>query len=652
VATLLEILRELLLALPLPLASAVLGTAAIGGFLWLATFSRSNIWILSRTWFITAVRCVLVFLMLELNLVPRLLAWWMDDLLTIFRESQGMTQLLILMVWMLFPFGVLGGVAILLRAQDWVFNLVRESPLIVWKSRRILVFGTFGAFVLCVFLKVLGASGSIVLFFVAAATSLALVSPSLSAEPTHRTFRRWALPAVWLYYWGIAGIALRYSWTGLILVAIPTLLITGAWLFLAAGSLFPLPVPDLHRGSRTPRKMGSIPIVEEQFQDFVDMLRYPQNRAARRQWFAQRRVAVRCLVTYALGTNYSYYTVIDEKIRYRTEGERAWLTAEERVVKRVGGDPFGDFMAGPGIVLTGCDHAVVISSGTQFKGAKGPGTVFIQYADAPAQAIDLRPHLCAFQVEAWTKDGIAVKVLTFIPFQIETGNETPVLGKGYPYHASAVYKAVQAQLMVHETASQMPEDVKPQLWYDIPRTLAEPIMRELVSRYEFDQLYAPFDLYDDFSEHPRARIVTELQEMLDAELETRGIQRVGGGIGNIVPVDEEVLAQRVRAWRAKWISEIMQRQARGQSTRLRLVERARAQAQTDIILSIGNRMKQIRDGGGDERLDAVLSYFTEVLEQLSGRKELRQLLPRDMDAILEALRTAASDSVPVGEERE
>jgi regulator of protease activity HflC (stomatin/prohibitin superfamily) len=255
-------------------------------------------------------------------------------------------------------------------------------------------------------------------------------------------------------------------------------------------------------------------------------------------------------------------------------------------------------------------------------------------------------------VEAWTKDGIAVKVLTFIPFQIETGNETPVLGKGYPYHASAVYKAVQAQLMVHETASQMPEDVKPQLWYDIPRTLAEPIMRELVSRYEFDQLYAPFDLYDDFSEHPRARIVTELQEMLDAELETRGIQRVGGGIGNIVPVDEEVLAQRVRAWRAKWISEIMQRQARGQSTRLRLVERARAQAQTDIILSIGNRMKQIRDGGGDERLDAVLSYFTEVLEQLSGRKELRQLLPRDMDAILEALRTAASDSVPVGEERE
>jgi regulator of protease activity HflC (stomatin/prohibitin superfamily) len=322
------------------------------------------------------------------------------------------------------------------------------------------------------------------------------------------------------------------------------------------------------------------------------------------------------------------------------------------VVKRVSGDPYGGFLSGPGIVLTGCDHAVVISSGTQFKGAKGPGTVFIRYADAPTQAVDLRPHLHAFSVEAWTKDGIAVKVLTFVPFQIETGNERPVLGKGYPYHASAVYRAVQAQGMVHETASQMPEDVKPQLWYDLPRTLAEPIIRELVSRFEFDQLYAPFELYDDFSEHPRAKIATALREMLDLELETHGIQRVGGGIGNIVPVDEEVLAQRVRAWRAEWISEIMQRQAKGQSTRLRLVERARAQAQTDIILSIGNRMRKVRDGGGDERLDAVLSYFTEVLEQLSGRKELRQLLPRDMDTILEKLRTAASDSVPVSEERE
>jgi regulator of protease activity HflC (stomatin/prohibitin superfamily) len=357
-------------------------------------------------------------------------------------------------------------------------------------------------------------------------------------------------------------------------------------------------------------------------------------------------------VTYALGTNYPYYAVIDEKIRYRTEGERAWLAAEERVVKRVGGDPYGDFMAGPGIVLTGCDHAVVVSSGTHFKGAKGPGAVFLGYADAPTQAVDLRPHLRAFPVEAWTKDGIAVKVLTFVPFQIETGNEIPALGKGYPYHSSGVYKAVQAQPMVHESASQMPGDVEHRMWYDIPQSKGESILRDLISRYEFDELYAPFELYDDFHKHPRARIATALQEALDEELVERGIKRVGGGIGNIEPVDDDVTAQRVKAWKTEWMREIMQRQARGQSTRLRLVEQARAQAQTDIILDIGNRMRQVQDSGGDMRLDEVLKYFVEVLEQLAGKNELRLLLPGDMGTIIETLRSVAGSSETTHKEAE
>jgi hypothetical protein len=594
-----------------------------------------------------------VFLTLELNLVGRLLTWWRDELFPSIHNLPPTVQLAALMGLMLFPFAVIGGVAVLLRAQDWFLNLFRESPLVVWKSRRRLVFGTFGAFILCLILKALGVSGAVILFLTAAATALRLVTPSLAMEPTHKTFRRWVIPAVWLFCWGIASIGWRYGWLGLLFVAIPTLLIVGAWLFLAAGGLFPLLPPDLFRGSRVPRKMGTVPTLSEQVLDFVDMLRYPQNREAWKEWFTQRRMALRCLVTYALGTNYPYHVVVDEKIRYRTEGERSWLTGEDRLVERVAGDVFGSFLAGPGVVIAGCDHAVVLSAGMTFKGARGPGVVFTSYADRPTQAVDLRVQLRAFPVEAWTKDGIAVTVSTFIPFQIDTGQEQPELGKGFPYRSAAVFKAVQAQMVAHTGLSQMPEDTEKLAWYDLPQLIGERAIRDAIARYEFDDLYAPFELYDDDSlgddepphRHARVDIVEKLRKRLDEELPKVGIKRIGGGIGDIKPVEDDVTEQRIQSWKVEWLREIMLRRAEGQNTRLRLVEQARAQAQADIIMQIGSRITRMRRSGEATSLGVVLRYFIEVLEQLVGRSDLRELLPKDMDSILRGLRGVAEDKM-------
>ncbi len=720
-----ELLAEILSAMLMPVMLLVVGVVAIRALLRLATFSGKDIALLSRNWLSTGVRCAIVYVVLELSLISRIFKWWLEDLSRSIRGDLPTAQLLlVLMLWMLIPVFLVIAAYFLLPVQNWLFGLMRPHPLIVWKTRRRLVAGTFAAFVLGLILCALSVRGPILFFFLAAALSLYLVEPSLGLEPSHRSFRRWVIPATWVFYWGIACVGSRYEWLGLFLVTLPTLLVVGGWLFLAAGAVLPFPDVDLFPGGqpldrrsgkrtgilnslRHPvrREPGSLPSFDndvacalaalrqevsywllvfrrcssallpywfsllirpadsprtekarENLERCVAHHRIPERYVVQHQalaeYIGQRRQALRCLLTYALGTNYSYHIVIDEKIKYRTEEERAWLTGEERLVKRVEGNPYGDFLAGPGIVLTGCDHAVVISSGTTFKGAKGPGVVFTGFADAPTQAIDLRVHLRAFPVEAWTKDGIAVKVLTFIPFQVDTGKEKPALGKGFPYHASAVFKAIQAQPMVHEGASQMPEDIKHLLWYDMPQLYGERIMRDLISRYEFDELYAPFKLYDDFSQHPRAQIAKALREKLDQELPELGIRRMGGNIGNIDPVDEEVLGQRIKAWRAEWVREVMQRQARGQSTRLRLVEQARAQAQTDIIVDIGNRMRQLRDAGGDTRLDAVLGYFVEVLEQLAGRRELRQLLPGDMDMIIRTLRSVASSNVPILEEGE
>jgi len=291
-------------------------------------------------------------------------------------------------------------------------------------------------------------------------------------------------------------------------------------------------------------------------------------------------------------------------------------------------------MAGPGIILTGCDHAVAISTGIKFKGVRGPGVIFTGMSERPAQVIDLRVQLRAFPVKARTKDGIDIDVFTFTPFQIGTGKEVPALGKGFPYRTSDVFRAVHAQQMVHVDPSQVPESLQKHAWYDLPQVAGQRIVREIISRYEFDDLYAPFDLHEDASQDPRARISAKLAKELERVLPGWGIQRIGSGVSNLMPADERVLEQRIEAWQADWARRIMLRQAAGHSRRLRLVEQARAQAQIDIIMAISERMEQLRSAG----VDGVARHFIEVLERLIERSTLSRFLPRDTDAVLRGAR--------------
>jgi hypothetical protein len=479
--------------------------------------------------------------------------------------------------------------------------------------------------------------GLLFLFLVTLLTGPLLVS-MFRRSPGNKWFRPQVVYGVWVLYWAAALLGWRHGIVGLITITLPALLIAELGLFWAASFILPFPDPDLYRGDKPAPTLGGLPTFDQEIQDLIALFRYPENRKARDKWLEQRRTALRCLITYALGTNYAYYVVIDEKITERTEGTRTWLTDEERLVKRADGDSFGDFMSGPGIVLTGCDHAVVVSTGLRFKGAKGPGVVFTGMSETPGQVIDLRVQLRAFEVEAWTKDGIGIKVVTFIPFQIGTGKEMPELGKGFPYRASDVFKAIHAQLIEHEDLTQTPGNLKQLKWYDLPQVVGERIIRKIISRYEFDELYAPFESDKDPGIGPRAQIADALREELESVLPELGLQRVGSGISNLMPVDEGVIGQRVEAWKTDWARKIMLQQAAGQSRRLQVVEKARAEAQIDLILTVGKRLEQLRVAEEGVRMDTFARYFIEVLEGLASRPALQRFLPRETTSTIQRAR--------------
>ncbi|MCP4539595.1 MAG: hypothetical protein GY832_20865 [Chloroflexi bacterium] len=477
-----------------------------------------------------------------------------------------------------------------------------------------------------------GFKGSLLLFLISLVTGLNFLFIRYMA-PNNKSFRWYVFYAVWVHYWLAASVGLRYGFWGVILITVPAIIITGLVFFYIAGHLLPYPDLKVKGGTR-----GMVETLDHDLKRFFVMLRDPENIKVREKWFKQRREGLRCLLSYAIGTNYPYYVVIDEKITERTEDSRTWLPWKEKLVKRLDGDTFGDFLAGPGVILTGCDQAVVISTGLKFKGAKGPGVILTEMSETPSHVIDLRVQLRAFPVKARTKDGIAVRVFTFTPFRMGTGQQKPELGKGFPYRTSDVFKAIHAQMVEHHDPSQVPEDLKQYEWYDLPQVIGERTVREAVSQYNFDDLYAPFVLHDDPSQHPRARIGKALQEALERELPPLGLQRVGSGISNLEPEDPRVIEQRIEAWEADWKRKIMLQQAEGQSKRLQLVERARAQAQIDVIVDIGKRLDQWRTAGGSVPTDAIAQYFIGTLEKFIGISALRHFLPDDTNAIIENAR--------------
>jgi regulator of protease activity HflC (stomatin/prohibitin superfamily) len=302
---------------------------------------------------------------------------------------------------------------------------------------------------------------------------------------------------------------------------------------------------------------------------------------------------------------------------------------EDKIEERGKGNALAMFAIGSGIIISDCDHAVAVSNGLQFKGAQGPGLSFTGFAERPMRTLDLRPQLRAFTVQGLTRDGIQVKVLAFTPFQIDRGEQQPRLGAPFPYRKSAAFRAVHAQMMAVTGEPDHPQHA----WDELPQLCGTRILQDILARYDFDDLYR----YDPGEEPPRVRIAREFRERLRAELEPFGIQLIGGGISNLLPIREEVLKERVRNWRAEWVRRILVQQAEGQRERLWRIEQARAEAQAHLILALGEQLAELDRPDTPVTPQKIVDQFLKILEEMTQQPMMRRYLPREIPEDLRRL---------------
>jgi hypothetical protein len=318
-------------------------------------------------------------------------------------------------------------------------------------------------------------------------------------------------------------------------------------------------------------------------------------------------------MTYTLGTNYPYYFVEDGK-------------AEERV----GGNPYGQFFAGPGIIYTGCDHAAYVTDGIHVRGAYPPGLSFTQMFDLPPKVLDLRDQLRAFHVEALTSDGIPIRVLVFAPFRLPRGGEEPRFGHPFPFRRRAVFKIVSTELVERQRRPEAEQETHE--WDGtLVQALVTPIVQDVISKYTVDELcYIP-------GEDPRVLIADEIRERTRRALRERGIELIGGGISNLVPLDDKVVQRRLENWRTEWEEQILQQFSEGKAERARQIELARVEAEAEIVIRFAQAADHgMFDGPGS---DAALALrFVDCLGEIVSESTTQWPLPESVAETLQELR--------------
>lgn len=331
----------------------------------------------------------------------------------------------------------------------------------------------------------------------------------------------------------------------------------------------------------------------------------------------QRRQAFKTLLTFTMGTNYPYYFVKDGKPE-----------------KRVDGNPFGQFFSGPGMVYTDCDYAAYRTDGVNAKGVFEPGLTFTGMFELEPKILDLRPQLRPFHVEAVTKDGVPIRVLVFIPFRIKPHPRRQEVrpGESFSFHRPAINELVAGELIERKRRKEASGE-KHEWDGQLVPLLTTRIVQDIISKYDVDELCAPFNPNHD----PRVDIVNKMKKELEKALEPLGLDLVGGGISNLIPLDETVKHRRLDNWKTEWVRKILIHMGEGKAERARHIEGARAQAEAEIVLRVGQIAEKVM-AEGDVSQAALALRFIDCLGEIVSETETQWPLPKGIEETLKCLR--------------
>ncbi len=326
----------------------------------------------------------------------------------------------------------------------------------------------------------------------------------------------------------------------------------------------------------------------------------------------ERWQALRTLLTFAMGTNFSYYFIED------------WQKRENYIdplpEPRVTGNAFRKYFAGPGVVLTDANHLAVLWDGFKYRVAP-PGLTFTEPYEQLYAAVDLRPQLRVTTIDAETSDGVVTNTLIFAPHRIAAGGRQAALGASYPYDEDAVLRAVCDNAYIEHHFDRKDnladEKLESKQWHELAVMFAAPILKSLMLRRTCNELHEPGTT--------RVEIATEFVRRLREQLADVGIELIGGGLSNIT-VPAAVVEQRIESWAAKWKRQIEIELGEEEAEITKMLDPIWAKAQLDIYAELAAILRD----AGDQAPEVIAFQLVDALAASPMEEKNVQDVPKFM----------------------
>jgi regulator of protease activity HflC (stomatin/prohibitin superfamily) len=261
-------------------------------------------------------------------------------------------------------------------------------------------------------------------------------------------------------------------------------------------------------------------------------------------------------------------------------------------------------LGGPINLIVFDGNALYLERGNRFSRVVGPGEKipFLEWYETIKYVVDLRPKVKTGKFDIWTKDGIKINLEAQIECRIgDPSKNDPINGIVYPYDPVAVRKAVERYALRWTKRSEgEPEEFT---WIDaawgqvtgiVPGYIGSRTLDDLfMASRNGGQILSPSAMKDAFENLNNATknfgvFITDFQILK-------------------VEMPEQVYEHQKEQWKTERqsIDTIMNGQTKAFHIRSR--EKARADAQRDLILAIADGLEKNKDGRYEEPLLLSLS---------------------------------------------
>ncbi len=286
------------------------------------------------------------------------------------------------------------------------------------------------------------------------------------------------------------------------------------------------------------------------------------------------------------------YLEVRERIWHRLWGWYGSLSFRNLLVvadtKLESSNHWSTWLGGPAFLIIHDGFAVYLERGNRFSRVVGSSSItYLDPREPMNTIVDLRPQIRDGQVNAWTKDGIRIKINMQVEFQIVPGLSTNTSDAKlvYPFNPIAIRKAVEFTAVRVRDRKLQESD-----WCEGTIGNVTGLVGRHISSRRMDELFLR---NGSRSQMLSPVVIKELIEKENASLTSdAGVCVLSLQITDI-DISPNVYRQRLDVWEAEKESFVMRIRGEAQAYEIRTNEAARARAQRDLIVAISRNLGRV-----------------------------------------------------------